>query len=64
MSASARSRTLMAGAAVPLLAAAALTGCAEKSEASGEGGVHVTADDSSCEVSDTRFPAGHVRIHV
>lgn len=64
MSASARSRTLIAGAAVPLLAAAALTGCAEKSKAGGDGGVRVTADDSACKVSDDEFPAGHLKLHV
>ncbi|WP_314175347.1 iron uptake system protein EfeO [Streptomyces winkii] len=64
MSASARSRTLIAGAAVPLLAAAALTGCAEKSKSGGDGGVQVTAEDSACKVSDKEFPAGHVRLHV
>jgi iron uptake system component EfeO len=64
MSASVRSRTLIAGAAVPLLAAAALTGCAEKQKPGGDGGVQVAAGDSSCKVSDTEFPAGHVRLHV
>jgi iron uptake system component EfeO len=64
MSASVRSRTLIAGAAVPLLAAAALTGCAEKQKPGGHGGVQVAAGDSSCKVSDTEFPAGHIRLHV
>ncbi|NLU71351.1 peptidase M75 [Streptomyces sp. HNM0575] len=64
MSASARSRTLIAGTAVPLLAAAVLTGCAEKQKAGGHGGVQVAAGDSSCKVSDTEFPAGHVRLHI
>ncbi|QPP08773.1 peptidase M75 family protein [Streptomyces bathyalis] len=64
MSASIRSRTLIAGAAVPLLAAAALTGCAEKSKAGGDGGVRVTADDSACKVSDDEFPAGNLKLHV
>ncbi|SCK18976.1 iron uptake system protein EfeO [Streptomyces sp. WMMB 322] len=64
MSALARNRTLIAGAAVPLLAAAALTGCAEKSKAGGHGGVRVTADDSACKVSDDTFPAGHLKLHV
>jgi iron uptake system component EfeO len=63
MSASVRSRTLIAGAAVPLLAAA-LTGCAEKQKPGGHGGVQVAAGDSSCKVSDTEFPAGHIRLHV
>jgi len=64
MSAFVRSRTLIAGAAVPVLAAAALTGCAEKSKTGGKGGVRVTADDSACEVSDEMFPAGHLKLHV
>ncbi|RAJ69852.1 iron uptake system component EfeO [Streptomyces sp. Amel2xB2] len=65
MSASARTRTLIAGAAVPLLAAAALTGCAEKSKAGGkDGGLQVTASDSACKVSKKEFPAGHVRLNV
>ncbi|MFC4493480.1 iron uptake system protein EfeO [Streptomyces ovatisporus] len=64
MFASARSRTLIAGAAVPLLAAVALTGCAEKSKAGGKGGVQVTADDKACKVSDDEFPAGNVKLQV
>ncbi len=59
-----RSRTLIAGAAVPLLAAACLTGCAEKSKGGAEGGVQVSADDKACEVSDKKFPAGHVKLQV
>ncbi|MCX4551454.1 iron uptake system protein EfeO [Streptomyces sp. NBC_01387] len=44
----------------------AVTGCAEKSDAkAGAGGaVEVTADDSSCKVSKTEFPAGHVQFDV
>ena len=59
-----KSRTLIAGAAVPLLAAACLTGCAEKSEGGGDGGVQVTATDNACEVSNKKFPAGHVKLAV
>jgi iron uptake system component EfeO len=64
MSASRRSRTLIAGAVVPLLASVALPGCAEKSKAGGDGGVRVTADDKACEVSDDEFPAGNVKLQV
>ncbi|HWM39032.1 MAG TPA: iron uptake system protein EfeO [Streptomyces sp.] len=65
MPASVKSRTLIAGAAVPLLAAACLTGCAEKSKDGAEdGGVNVAAGDTACKVSDTTFPAGHVELHV
>lgn len=65
MPASVKSRTLIAGAAVPLLAAACLTGCAEKSkDGAKDGGVNVTAGDTACKVSDTTFPAGHVKLHV
>ncbi|WP_328317159.1 iron uptake system protein EfeO [Streptomyces sp. NBC_00388] len=40
----------------------AVTGCAEKSDAKGgDGVVSVTASDSACKVSTTRFPAGHVQ---
>lgn len=63
MPASARRRTLIAGAAVPLLATAVLTGCAEKSKG-GAGAVNVAASDSKCEVSKTEFAAGHVKLHV
>ncbi|WP_405781245.1 iron uptake system protein EfeO [Streptomyces sp. NBC_00859] len=46
-----------------LAALTAVTGCAEKSDAKagGSGAVAVTASDSSCKVSRTRFPAGHVQ---
>ena len=56
-----RSRTLIAGAAVPLLAGACLTGCADKSEGGSADGVRVTAEDKACKVSDTTFPAGNVK---
>jgi iron uptake system component EfeO len=64
MPAPSRSRTLIAGAAVPLLAGACLTGCADKSEGGSADGVQVTAEDKACKVSDTTFPAGHVTLHV
>ncbi|MER7761943.1 iron uptake system protein EfeO [Streptomyces sp. NPDC097619] len=42
----------------------ALTGCAEKGAADGDGAIRITATDTSCEVSKTEFPAGHVRLAV
>ncbi|MFE1784456.1 iron uptake system protein EfeO [Streptomyces sp. NPDC059506] len=42
----------------------ALTGCAEKSDAAGDGAVQVTATDSECRLSRTEFPAGHVELAV
>ncbi|WP_328325919.1 MULTISPECIES: iron uptake system protein EfeO [unclassified Streptomyces] len=50
-------------AATAVAALTAVTGCAEKSDAkAGSGGVvSVTASDSSCKVSTTEFPAGHVQ---
>ncbi|MGP3979592.1 iron uptake system protein EfeO [Streptomyces sp. KR80] len=55
------------GTAVALAAAAALTavaGCAEKSDAKGSDGIQVTATDTTCEVSQKEFPAGHVKLAV
>ncbi|MFF1419706.1 iron uptake system protein EfeO [Streptomyces sp. NPDC058280] len=43
----------------------AVTGCAEKSDATaGDGAVQVIAKDDSCEVSKKEFPAGHVELAV
>ena len=61
---SVRPRTLIAGAVVPLLTVAGLSGCAEKSEGGSGDGIEVAANDKACEVSDTEFPAGHVKLHV
>ncbi|MFF9196998.1 iron uptake system protein EfeO [Streptomyces sp. NPDC014779] len=45
---------------------AAVTGCAQKSDASSDsnGAIQVIAKDDSCEVSDKQFPAGHVELAV
>lgn len=58
----ARLTVLTAAAAVAALTA--VTGCAEKSDKSGSGAIHVNATDSACEVSKTEFPAGKVTIEV
>ncbi|MGW5272034.1 iron uptake system protein EfeO [Streptomyces sp. NPDC004044] len=42
----------------------AVTGCAEKSDAKGDGGVKVTAKDDSCAVSKKKLPAGHIALSV
>ncbi|WP_405818221.1 imelysin family protein [Streptomyces sp. NBC_00838] len=42
----------------------AVTACAEKSEAGGDGAIQVTATDTSCEVSRKEFPAGHLQLAV
>ncbi|MEU4025928.1 iron uptake system protein EfeO [Streptomyces anulatus] len=42
----------------------AVTGCAEKADAGGEGAVKVTATDTSCEVSKRTFPSGHLQLAV
>ncbi|MEU0952674.1 iron uptake system protein EfeO [Streptomyces niveus] len=42
----------------------AVTACAEKSDAGGDGAVRVTATDTSCEVSKKEFPAGHLQLAV
>ncbi|GLZ08354.1 lipoprotein [Actinomadura sp. NBRC 104412] len=42
----------------------AVTGCAEKDGGGGSDVIQVTASDSECKVSRTRFPAGHVRLAV
>ncbi|MGW4651169.1 iron uptake system protein EfeO [Kitasatospora sp. NPDC004289] len=51
------------------LSGAALVGCSKKADQAapsgdGSGPVQITAGDSSCEVSRTTFPAGHVEIAV
>ncbi|MCX5378633.1 iron uptake system protein EfeO [Streptomyces sp. NBC_00091] len=58
----ARLTVLTAAAAVAALTA--VTGCAEKSDKSGSGAIHVNATDSACEVSPTEFPAGKITIEV
>ncbi|MFJ7057767.1 iron uptake system protein EfeO [Streptomyces griseobrunneus] len=42
----------------------AVTGCAEKADADGDGAVKVTATDTSCEVSKKTFPSGHLQLAV
>ncbi|KQX30502.1 peptidase M75 [Streptomyces sp. Root63] len=42
----------------------AVTGCAEKTDAGGDGAVKVTATDTSCEVSKRTFPSGHLQLAV
>ncbi|MFG2866623.1 iron uptake system protein EfeO [Streptomyces sp. NPDC048338] len=51
-------------AAATAAALTAVTGCAEKSDAKGDGAVQVVAKDDSCTVSKTEFPAGHVKLAV
>ncbi|QNE77765.1 peptidase M75 [Streptomyces finlayi] len=51
-------------AAATVAALTAVTGCAEKSDAKGDGAVQVVAKDDSCEVSKTKIPAGHVELAV
>ncbi|MEU2113033.1 iron uptake system protein EfeO [Streptomyces sp. NPDC019507] len=59
----ARLSVVTAVAAVSALAA--VTGCAEKSDAEGgSGAIAVTAKDDACEVSAKEFPAGHVRLDI
>ncbi|MGI3202678.1 iron uptake system protein EfeO [Streptomyces sp. GLT-R25] len=61
-----RAVRLSVTAAVTAAALAAVTGCTEKSDASSgdDRVVKVTATDSKCEVSKTKFPAGHIQIDV
>ncbi|MEU0525036.1 iron uptake system protein EfeO [Streptomyces niveus] len=54
--------SLAAFAAVAALTA--VTACAEKSDAGGDGAIRVTATDTSCEVSKKEFPAGHLQLAV
>ncbi|MEU2162490.1 iron uptake system protein EfeO [Streptomyces chengbuensis] len=59
----ARLSVVTAVAAVSALAA--VTGCAEKSDAEGGGdAIAVVAKDDACEVSAKEFPAGHVRLDI
>ncbi|WP_328909865.1 cupredoxin domain-containing protein [Streptomyces sp. NBC_00234] len=51
-------------AAATVAALTAVTGCAEKSDGKGDGAVQVVAKDDSCEVSETKVPAGHVELAV
>lgn len=51
-------------AAATVAALTAVTGCAEKSDSKGDGAVQVIAKDDSCEVSETKIPAGHVELAV
>ncbi|WP_327252478.1 iron uptake system protein EfeO [Streptomyces sp. NBC_01244] len=51
-------------AAAVVAALTAVTGCSEKSDASGDGVIKVAASDSACEVSAKEFPAGKVTIEV
>ncbi|MEV6651120.1 iron uptake system protein EfeO [Streptomyces sp. NPDC051219] len=51
-------------AAITVAALTAATGCAEKSDAKGDGVIEVTATDTSCEVSNKEFPAGKVQLAV
>ncbi|MFE9907630.1 iron uptake system protein EfeO [Streptomyces clavifer] len=51
-------------AAATVAALTAVTGCAEKSDAKGDGAVQVVAKDDACEVSKTSIPAGHVELAV
>ncbi|MCP3758089.1 iron uptake system protein EfeO [Streptomyces sp. TBY4] len=51
-------------AAAVAAALTAVTGCSEKSDASGDGTIKVAATDSACEVSTKEFPAGKVAIEV
>ncbi|WP_411105847.1 iron uptake system protein EfeO [Streptomyces sp. cmx-4-9] len=60
-----RPARLTVAAAVSVVAAlTAVTGCAEKSDAGGDGVVTVAASDTACEVSTTEFPSGKVQIDV
>ncbi|MFE2153847.1 iron uptake system protein EfeO [Streptomyces lavendulae] len=60
---SVRSRRLLAGACTVTLAVAALSACTQKPSGA-DGAVAVTASDSTCEVSKTEFPAGHLTLDV
>lgn len=57
-------RLTVVTAAAVVAALTAVTGCAEKSDASGDGAIKVAASDSACEVSAKEFPAGKVTIEV
>ncbi|MET8471038.1 iron uptake system protein EfeO [Streptomyces sp. NPDC006422] len=59
-------RLTFATACAAVAALTAVTGCTQKSDAksAGSGAIKVTADDDSCKVSKTSFPAGHVELAV
>lgn len=57
-------RLTVVAAASLVAALTAVTGCAEKSGAGGDGAIKVAASDTACDVSKTEFPAGKVRIDV
>ncbi|MFZ3497302.1 iron uptake system protein EfeO [Streptomyces sp. 5.8] len=57
-------RLTVVTAAAVVAALTAVTGCSEKSDASGDGVIKVAASDSACEVSAKEFPAGKVTIEV
>ncbi|MFF1414113.1 iron uptake system protein EfeO [Streptomyces sp. NPDC058289] len=57
-------RLTVVTAAAVVAALTAVTGCSEKSDASGDGTIKVAASDSACEVSAKEFPAGKVAIEV
>ncbi|MFE9118004.1 iron uptake system protein EfeO [Streptomyces sp. NPDC007172] len=60
-------RTSVVTAAAAVAALAAVTGCANKSDAKAggaDGSVQVTATDDSCKLSKTDFPAGHVKFDI
>ncbi|MFJ9624419.1 iron uptake system protein EfeO [Streptomyces sp. NPDC101181] len=50
--------------AAAVTALTAVTGCAEKADAGGDGAIRVTATDTSCEVSKKSFPSGHLQLAV
>ncbi|MER6392137.1 iron uptake system protein EfeO [Streptomyces sp. NPDC059382] len=55
--------TVLAAAAV-VATLTAVTGCAEKGDAGGDGAIKVAASDSACEVSKKEFPAGKITVDV
>ncbi|MET9466328.1 iron uptake system protein EfeO [Streptomyces sp. NPDC006544] len=57
-------RLTVVTAAAVVAALSAVTGCSEKSDASGDGTIRVAASDTACEVSAKEFPAGKVVFEV
>ncbi|MFE9373450.1 iron uptake system protein EfeO [Streptomyces sp. NPDC006711] len=60
-------RTSVVTAAAAVAALTAVTGCADKSDAKADGAagsIQVTATDSSCKLSKSDFPAGHVKFDI
>lgn len=57
-------RLTVVTAAAVVAALTAVTGCSEKSDATGDGTIRVTASDSACEVASKEFPAGKVVFEV